>query len=417
MYSEDLDKIQLLITTKRFDLAQNQLQQLLTQNADDAYLYYLLSSIKYELNLYDQAGDLINSAISLEPDWAFFYYFKACINLASENYTDVENLLNIAIGLDPENSDFKAKLSQFKLLKKEYEIALDIANQALELNPENLLALNTRSTSLLKLNRKEESFATIEGALREDPENTYTHANYGWGLLENGNHQKALIHFRESLRYNPDNSHAQSGMIEALKASNIVYRGYLKYVFFMDKLSEKGQWVFIIGFYVGSKILRILSDKYPNLEPFIMPITIMLAIFAFSTWVITPISNLLFRLNPYGKFLLDRNEKISSSFIGISLLISILGFAIFGITQINGFLPIGIFGFMMMVPFGNLFLTTKIKNLSIYITIILTLLGILSIINAFDTQNIANVFSIIFLVLFVAYQWGINFIVIRKNNI
>jgi predicted Zn-dependent protease len=99
MYSEDLDKIQLLITTKRFDLAQSQLQQLLTQNADDAYLYYLLSSVKYELNLYNEANELINSAISLEPDWAFFYYFKACINLASENYIEVENLLQIAISL------------------------------------------------------------------------------------------------------------------------------------------------------------------------------------------------------------------------------------------------------------------------------------------------------------------------------
>jgi hypothetical protein len=309
---------------------------------------------------------------------------------------------------------FVANSNKFK---KDYETALEIADQSLELDPENILALNTRSTSLLKLNRKEESFSTIEGALREDPENTYTHANYGWGLLEKGNHQKALQHFSESLRYNPDNYHAQSGMLETLKASNFVYRAYLKYVFFMEKLSEKGQWIFIIGFYVGSKILRVLSDKYPNLEPYIMPITILLAIFAFSTWVITPISNLFFRLHPYGKFLLDRNDKISSTFVGISLLISILGFSLFAITQKEGFLSIGIFGFMMMVPLGNLFLQTKIKNLTIYLSIILTLLGILSIINAFTTQNIANIFSIIFLVLFITYQWGINFIVIRKNNI
>ena len=417
MYEEQIERIELLINSKRYDLAQTQLQQLLTENADDSYLYYLLSNIKYNQNFYDNAQELINTSISLDPDYGFYFYFKACIHLADERYSEVENLLLTAISLEPETAEFKAKMAQYKLLKKEFEIALSYANQSLANDPENILALNMRSTALLKLNRKEESFATIEGALREDPEDSFTHANYGWSLLENGNHKKALVHFRDALRYNPNNYNAQSGMVEALKASNILYRGYLKYVFFMEKLSQKGQWIFILGFYFGTKLLRTLGEKVPALEPYIFPIIVLLALFAFSTWIITPLSNLFFRLNPYAKFLLDKNEMLSSTFVGISLLASIGGFVGYLATSNDGFFGIAIFGLLMMVPLSNLFLKTKIKHLPIIVAFVLFVLGVSTIYQLFIGNGIYDLFGTIFIIIFIAYQFGLNFLMIKKSNI
>ena len=417
MYQEQIERIELLITSKRYELAQSQLQQLLTENADDSYLYYLLSSVKYNQNLQAEAEMLINTAISLYPDSGFYFYFKACIHLAHEKYSEVESLLLTAIALEPETAEFKAKMSQYKLLKKDFDGALSFANQSLEDDPENILALNMRSTALLKLNRKDESFATIEGALREDPENSFTHGNYGWSLLEKGNHKKALEHFRDALRYNPNNYNAQSGMVEALKASNFLYRGYLKYVFFMEKLSEKGQWIFILGFYFGSKLLRMLGEKVPVLEPYIFPIIVLLALFAFSTWIITPLSNLFFRFNSYAKFLLDKKEMLSSTFVGVSLLVGIIGFAAYFATSEDGFFGVAIFGLLMMVPLSHLFLLTKIKHLPIMVASLLFLLGTAGIYTVFVTENFYNFFTTIFIIIFIAYQWGLNFLMIRKGNI
>jgi tetratricopeptide (TPR) repeat protein len=417
MFDEQIQKIELLINHEKFDLAQNEINQLLIENADDSYLYYLLSSIKYHQEQYDEASLLIDKSIALYPNGGFYYYFKANIKLLAKKYNEVEDLLKTAIQIDPEVADFRAKLSQFRLLKKDYESALELANESLELDPENILALNIRSTSLLKLNRKEESFATIEGALREDPENSYTHSNYGWGLLEKGNHKKALEHFRESLKNDPNNGHAQSGMVEALKADNFIYRWYLKYVFFMQNLTQKNQWIFIIGFYFGSRALRSIASNNEALRPYLTPIIMLLAIFAFSTWVIKPISNLLFRLNPYGKYLLDKDEKMSSTFVGFSLIIFAIGLLAYLATKNENFIPIAAFGFLMMVPLSAMFTNSKVKNLPLIITIVLGSLGVLSIVTTFSTNETFNLFSLIFIIGFVGYQWLANFLIIRSSNI
>lgn len=417
MFDEQIEKIELLINHKRFDLAQNEITQLLTVNADDSYLYYLLSNIKLQQDNYTDADKLIDKAIALYPDSGYYYFFKGCIKLYGEQYAEVEDLLQTAITIDPESADFRAKLAEFKLLKKEYEKALMLADESLQLDPENILALNIRSTSLLKLNRKEESFATIEGALRESPENSYTHSNYGWGLLEKGNHKKALDHFRESLKNNPNNEYAQSGMVQALKADNFIYRGYLKYAFFMQNLTQKNQWAFIIGFYFVSKLLRSIAENNETLRPFLIPVVILLAVFAFSTWVIGPISNLLFRLNPYGKYLLDKEELKSSTFVGVSLLLFIVGLVSYFITQNENFITVAGFGFLMMIPFSAMFTTAKIKHLPMIITVILGCIGLLAIYTAFTTNNILNGFSMIFIFGFVAYQWIANYLIIKNINI
>jgi tetratricopeptide (TPR) repeat protein len=417
MFTEQLEKIQLLINSERFDLAQNEINQLLIENADEPYLFYLLATIKFQQEKYAEADELIDKSIHLYPDAGFYYYFKACIKLASEKYQEVEPLLQTAIAIEPDNADFKAKLAQFKLLKKEYNSALDFANEALELNPENILALNTRSTALLKLNRKEESFETIEGALREDPDNSYTHSNYGWGLLEKGNHKKALEHFRESLKSNPNNEYAQSGMIQALKADNIIYRGYLKYVFFMEKLTQKNQWIFIIGFYFLQKALKAVAKSNEALQPYLTPIIILLAVFAFSTWVINPISNLLFRLNPYAKYMLDKNEIKSSNFVGISLIVFFIGLVCYFITGNESFIAVAGFGFLMMVPFSTMFSVSKYKNVPLIITILLGTIGCLAIATSFSVNQLFNMFTAIFIFGFIAYQWLANFLIIKQSNI
>jgi tetratricopeptide (TPR) repeat protein len=417
MFAEQLEKIELLINSERFDLAQNEINQLLIEHADDPYLFYLLSAIKFQQEKYAEADELIDKSIHLYPDAGFYYYFKACIKLASEKYPEVEPLLLTAIEIHPEDADFKAKLAQFKLLKKDYEAALKFADEALELDPENILALNTRSTALLKLNRKEESFETIEGALREDPDNSYTHSNYGWGLLEKGNHKKALEHFRESLKSNPNNEYAQSGMIQALKADNIIYRGYLKYVFFMENLTKKNQWIFIFGFYFLQKGLRTVAKSNQALQPYLTPIIILLAIFAFSTWVINPISNLLFRLNPYAKFMLDKKEIKSSNFVGVSLIVFFIGLISYFITKNENFIIVAGFGFLMMVPFGSMFSVSKYKNVPLIITILLGSIGCLAMLTAFSLDQPYNLFTGIFIISFIAYQWLANFLIIKQNNI
>ncbi|HOX82929.1 MAG TPA: tetratricopeptide repeat protein, partial [Chryseolinea sp.] len=307
--------------------------------------------------------------------------------------------------------------ASMKLIRKQYDKALELANKALELDSTNLLALNTRSTAQLKLNQSSESFQTIEGALREDPNNAYTHSNYGWNLLEKGEHKKALEHFREALKADPNFQYAQAGMLEALKASNLFYRLFLKYSFWISNLTAKYQWAVIIGFYVGFRMLKSLASSSDSLRPFLTPLIVLLGVIAFSTWIITPISNLFLRLNTYGKHLLSKKEMMSSNFVGLSFLLFIVGVACYLILSDDKFLVIAAFGFSMMLPYGSMFAESKYKYVLIIYAVGMTGLGIGVIANTFLTGQVFNALTPIYIFGFIIFQWVANFLIIKHSNV
>ena len=411
-----LSKVGILIQQKKFAEAERILKDLLAEDSNDIQYLTLLSEVNLQQDKYEIAGTIIDNAIGLSPDSPHLYYIKSRIAIHQNKYDEAEENIKRSIELDPYDADYFALLAHFKLSRKQFKEALEIANQALEIDAENILALNTRSTSLLKLDRKEESFDTIEGALREDPNNAYTHANYGWGLLEKGDHKKALVHFKEALKSNPNFEFAQSGMLEALKANSPVYRLFLKYSFWMSNLTSKYQWGVIIGFYVGFRVLKGIATLNETLRPYLTPLIIALALIAFSTWVIKPISNLFLRFNPYGQLLLKKNEKMSSNFVAASFATFLVGSLLYFIFSDEKFLTIAVFGFTMMLPFSLMFSPSKYKNTFLIYAIAMTIIGIIAIGLTFSTGELINGISGLFILGFIAFQWLANFFLIKEDN-
>ena len=413
--TEIIQRAQILIEQERYKDAEDLLKQALASNPNNSLVLSLLAEVNLQMERYDDATQLINSAISTSPDNAYLFGIKGRLYMLQEQYTEAQEQFEHAILLNPAEADYYAYCSFIKLQRKDYKEAVELADLALALNPENILALNNRSRALVKLKDYEGSYQTIEGALREDPNNDYTHANYGWNLLEQGDHKKALEHFKEALQNNPSSEYAQEGMVEALKANNIFYRLFLKYSFWIGNLREKYQWGVLIGFMVISRFIRTMAQKNETLRPFLIPVIILLTLFAFSTWVMTPIGNLFLRLNKFGKHLLSDKEKRSSNFVGISLLICIAGLIAYLVTQDQKMLTIAAFGFAMMVPLGSMFAPAKGKALLHY-AIAMTVIGAIAIFNTFNTGNLFNGYSILFLLGFVGYQWVANYLLIRAGN-
>jgi len=411
-----VSKVEILIRQKNFSEAEKILSDLLTTDPNNIYFLSLLADINLQQDKFDQATNIIDHAIGLSPDAPYLFYIKARIFAHQNKLGDAEKNIRQAIMLDPYDADYFAFLAHIKLARKQFNEALETANRALEIDAENLLALNTRSTALNKLNRSEESFETIQGALREDPNNAFTHANYGWGLLERGDHKKALEHFKEALKNDPTFSYAQSGMLEALKATSPVYRIFLKYTFWMGNLTSKYQWGVMIGFYIVFRALRTLAQNNAILQPYLIPLIITLAVLAFSTWVIAPISNLFLRFNKYGQLLLDKKEKMSSNFVAASLTVSIVGLLLYFSLSDERFLTLAVFGFAMMLPLGVMFSPTKYKNALVIYTVVLAVAGIIAISQTFATNELFNGISVIFVIGFVAFQWIANYLLIKESN-
>lgn len=411
MVDQLIERAAILFEQKRYTDAEKIISEVLATEPQNLDCLQMLAEIKIQNDEYANALEIINNAIGQYPDYDVLFYTKSRILLALEKIDEALKTINYAIELDPNDTNNYAFKGHILNVQKKFEEGLSEANLALEIDPSNVFALNVRSTSLLKLNRKEDSFATIEGALNEDPNNSYTHANYGWGLLEKGDVDKSLSHFSEALKQNPNNEYAQSGMAEALKSKYLIYKWFLKYAFWMESMSSKNQWIFIIGFYFGTKLLRSIAKSNEALQPYLMPIIILLAIFAFSTWILVPISNLLFRLNKYGKHLLTSEEIKSSNMVGVSFLVMALGLVTLIFNTDLGTL-LTAFGFSMMVPLGKFYEKPVLffKSYAIGMAVI----GITVLITYFITYNIYNTFSFIYLISFIAYQWLANYM-INKN--
>lgn len=411
-----LSKVEILIQQKKFANAEKLLSDLLTEDSNNIHFLSLLAEVNLQQDNFNEANVIINNAIGLSPDDSYLFYIKSRIAIQQDNFRDAEENISQAIKLDPFDADYFALLANIKLGRKQFDEALEIANRALEIDAENLLALNTRSTSLNKLNRSIESFETIEGALREDPNNAYTHTNYGWGLLEKGDHIKALEHFKEALSNDPTFEYAQSGMVEALKATNPIYRVFLKYSFFMSNLTAKYQWGVIIGFYIGFKVLRTVAKNNEALQPYLIPLIVAIALIAFSTWVLEPISNLFLSFNKYGQLLLNKKEKMSSNFVAISLGLFFVGLLLYFLMSDEKMLTIAVYGFTMMLPLGTMFSPSKNKYGLLIYTILLAVFGLIAIGLTFTTGEMFNVMSVVFIFGFVAFQWVANYMLIKENN-
>lgn len=408
--------VEILIQQQKFAEAENILTTLLAEDAGNVYFLSLLSEVLLLQGRNEQAGHLIDQAIGLAPDTPHLFYIKARIAIQQDRLNSAEQHLHHAIQLYPYDADYFALLANVKVARKQFEEALELTGQALTIDAENLLALNTRSTALTKLNRKEEAFETIEGALREDPNNAYTHTSYGWSLLEKGNHKKALEHFREALSNDPGFDYAQTGMQEALKAANPIYRLFLRYFFWMSNLTARYQWGVLIGIFAVSQMLKTVATRNEALLPFLLPFIIVLAVFASSTWIITPLSNLFLRCNKYGKLLLSRKDIISSNLVAISLAVSLTGLVLYFISSDFKMLTIAIFGFVMIIPLGTMLSPTKNKYSLLIYTSILAFIGLIAIGQTFSTGELFSLMTVIFLLGFFGFQWVANFIMIRENN-
>lgn len=408
-----LDKVFLLMQHKRYQDAKILLSELMAQDANNSFYFKLLAEINYQEDDYIKALELINTAIGIDPGNSDFYHTKARILLQNNQVKEAENTIQEAITLYPFDADYFALDSYIKMNLKKYNEALELADRALSIDAENIFALNQRSAALVKLNRKEESFETIEGALREDPNNAYTHANYGWGLLEKGEHKKAQEHFKQALSNDPNYGYAQSGILEAIKATNPLYRLYLRYAFFMNKLSGKGQWMFMIAFFFGTRLIRSIANANPTLAPFLYPIVIVLTIFAFSTWIIEPIGNLFLLFNSYGKHLLDKKEKLSAILVFISLVICLTGITLMFAVNITNFIPLAIFGFCMMPILGTMFTESRYKNAPLIYAFVMAIIGTIGLLQHFIIGEINPLIMLSFIIGFIAYQWIINAIIIK----
>ena len=243
----------------------------------------MLAQCYLEINRKKEALDFAQKAVANAVESPTIYYVLARCQFYNQLIAQALASIQTGQQLDPANSDFFLLKSQIAFYQEDWELALLEAERGLTIDPEEVILINLRARALVKLNRKEEAANTMDYALHRAPQNSYSHANKGWVSIERGEYEGAITHFKEALRLDASNAYAKSGLREAIKAKNYLYRGVLKYFLWMGKLQEKYRWGFVIGLYVLYRIALALAETSDLMAMLMTPLIIAYILFAFSS--------------------------------------------------------------------------------------------------------------------------------------
>ncbi len=345
----------LLYQTGRYDLAEQEYRAALTDEPDNALAHAMVGLCLLQREQFDAAADEARQAIQLRPDWDLGYSTLASVFHARRRYGEAAEAIGRAIGLDPFDPDHRAVLADVRLQQRRWADALAAADAGLALDPRHPSCVNARGVALVQLGRRDEAAVTLGGALARDPHSAMTHANQGWALLHAGDHRAALEHFREALRINPGLDWAKAGIVEALKARNVVYRVMLRYFLFMSRLSSRAQWGIVVGGYFGARLLGSLAASNPGLAPLVLPLMVAYAAFVVMTWLASPAFNLMLRVDRFGRYALSPDQRMASNLFALCLLAAVGLLVAWAVTRDVGYLLGAVVAGLLSIPVTSAF--------------------------------------------------------------
>ena len=402
----------------RIEEAANEIKKELAINPNNDYALALLANCNLFQKRPKRALELAQQAFSLSPNSIFNIMTLARTYFLNQNIGKAKWVIAEGQKVNPNEPEWYSLLSQIGLYEQKWEEALQAAEIGLELDPEDVTLINLRSQALVKLKRKSDASIALDYALHKAPEDSYSHANKGWVAIEQGTYEEAVEHFKEALRLDPSNDYARSGLKEAIKAKNILYRFVLRYFLWMNKLQDKGQWAVIIGAYLLYRGVWYIYDHYPSLGLICIPVIVFYLTFVFAGWIGQPFSNLFLRFHSLGKKALTRDEILGSNIVGGLLGLSLALFAgsVFtGQEELSGFLFwLFVFSGLMLIPVGGIFAVspgTKTRRGLVIYTLLITIFGL-----AFTLTDL-SIFFYVFLIGFIGYQFVANYLISRDSKV
>lgn len=305
---KSLYKAEHLLKQERYNEAQKEVKSYLASDPESIPALIILIHCYLGMGNDEKADELADQLVKRNPADPEVLFLKGAIQAQLGKRKSALKFLDSALAYNPLITEAHGLKAVIYFEQAEFEEALEAANTGLRIDPENETCLVQRSMALLKLGRKDEHLDANQQALKSNPMNSRTHASVGYSALETGDHGKAKEHFREALRIDPGNEYARQGMLQAIKATNLFYRLFLKYVFWMQSLKPQVRWGVIIIGYLLIQGLNNYSASLGALTPFAEVVIVVYMVFAISTWIIGPVSNIFLRFHAFGKFILTEEE-------------------------------------------------------------------------------------------------------------
>ena len=316
-----LTRARLLFEQGRYDLAEAELGRALAEDPEDADAHGLLALSRASAGKNDEALEAAKQAVALAPDRGYFHFVLGKVHFDRDEHRPADAALREAIRLDPEEANYRWIRASILFSWEKREEALEEADAGLRLDPEVSGLHSLRGLILYGLDRVPEAEEAFRTALRIDPGNDMAHSGLGRIEASRGRADAAVERYREALRLDPNDAWARSGLLDALRARYPVYGLFLRYFEWTRRLSPRTRSVLFIGLYVVFRYAgKAAKDAEGPLRWALLAVAVGYVLFALLSWIADPLFNLLLRLRPEGRLLLDRDEISASNLVGLSLL-------------------------------------------------------------------------------------------------
>ncbi len=298
----------MLIEQGRYDLAIDEVRHELGETPNDGSLHAMLAVCFQNLGELRKAQDQAERAVHLAPDEWWIHYVLAEVHEEMEQYDAAIRSAEHAAALAPFAPEPHVLIGQIYVNKSRWSDALRCGDHALSLDPDDTDAANLRAVALTHLGEHDAAAQSIAASLERDPENATTHANRGWALLNAGQSREAMEHFGEALRLEPGHEWARQGIVESMKARNIIYRGFLRVALALSRMTPLARVFAFIGIIVLLQVMVRLPDEGP-LQVAGALFVMAFAAFVVFMWSSSPFFDAILMLDKFGRLALSGHEK------------------------------------------------------------------------------------------------------------
>jgi Flp pilus assembly protein TadD len=237
---------------------------LVSRHPDDPHVQVVLSQVLLALQELDAAQAAADGALRLAPDSPLVHYQRAAVLFHRGRFREAERAVLESLRLDPDDASAHLLYARMLASCEKYEQALRAVLEATALDPDDSAVHQLRASILAHTGTHD--FTIPEEAARRavslDPDDADAHAVLGAVCLRANRIAEAEQRFRAALEIDPANRVALNGLATCVMSKAPLYRPFLGYSLFMQRLGVGWQIAVIAGVWVFySGVAAILAGS------------------------------------------------------------------------------------------------------------------------------------------------------------
>lgn len=281
------NRMQHLVTLKKYDFALKELEEMRKHNSDSIDVLIFFPYVNFYQGKYDLAIEQSENILSTNISYSTVYFILAMSYLKKNNYKKLGEVTDLGLNKFPNDVPLiGCKVRYLSVVKQEKE-ALEIAELALSYEPNNSQILNMKAQLLHNL-KKEGSEELLDISLANDPMNSGSYVAKGHLCFDKQEYEKAKVHYLEALKINPDNKIAREHLNSILCIT--YFPTHFKVLNFFNRNLPR-IFSFFVLWIVVSFGFTAYSKFSDGMGSWFLPISI------FSAWMISMFVNHLFHSN------------------------------------------------------------------------------------------------------------------------